>query len=142
MEEGVPYISDSMFANTQITKITIPYSVTQIGATSFYNCSLLARITIHTTVLQIGSNAFKNDAVLASVIFEGGYQSGYAANAFSGSTPQPIVNFATNKLNDWPSLTYFTGQTFVEAPSGLPPDRRGVVRILGTTITTNRTVLK
>ena len=50
-----------------MTSITIPDSVTSIGAEAFYNCSSLTSITIPDSVTSIGSNAFYSCSKLTTV---------------------------------------------------------------------------
>ena len=48
----------SAFAPAGLTSYTIPNSVTEIGATSFYNCSNLTNVNIPNSVTKIGVSAF------------------------------------------------------------------------------------
>ena len=52
-------IDKSAFANSPITSITTPNSVTSIGNYAFSNCSSLTSITIPNSVTSIGSYAFE-----------------------------------------------------------------------------------
>ena len=47
--------------------VTIPNSVTSIGESAFYNCSVLASVTIPNSVTSIGSSAFSGCSGLTSV---------------------------------------------------------------------------
>lgn len=51
---------DSLYSNTGLESVTIPSSVTKIGARAFDGCSSLTSITIPTSVTSIGVNAFAN----------------------------------------------------------------------------------
>lgn len=57
--EGCPIIADDTFHYcTSLVEITIPDSVTNIGASAFYNCIRLQKVTINAQ--NIGENAFGN----------------------------------------------------------------------------------
>ena len=54
-------IGNSAFANqTDITSITLPYTVERIGNSAFYGCGNLSMITVLYNVTSIGNNAFEN----------------------------------------------------------------------------------
>ena len=55
---GIDAIPDSMFANSSVSALTIPETVTQIGEFSFFNCKNLTEITIPEGVTAIGAEAF------------------------------------------------------------------------------------
>ena len=67
IDDGVTTIGDGAFANTSLTSITIPNSVTTIGSSAFYDCSSLASITIPNSVRTIGGLAFSYCSSLASI---------------------------------------------------------------------------
>src|SRR3981189_1690467 len=50
--------SYSLYYNTQLTRVTIPHSVTSIGDGAFLNCSSLVSVNIPNGVTSIGSAAF------------------------------------------------------------------------------------
>ena len=56
--ESVTSIGASAFECSGLTSITIPNSVTRIDVSAFQGCGLLASITIPESVTSIGSNAF------------------------------------------------------------------------------------
>lgn len=70
---GVPVVAirDGAFMNNankdKITEVTIPATVTTIGADAFNGCSKLASVTIPEAVKAIGARAFKGCAALTSV---------------------------------------------------------------------------
>jgi len=61
-------ISDCAFSGcSSLTEITIPHSVSSIGALTFYNCSGLINITIPDSVTSIGEEAFEFCSSLTDV---------------------------------------------------------------------------
>ena len=70
-KSGIMVIADGAFAScTGLTSITIPNSVTSIGAKVFYYCTGLTSITIPNSVTSIGDSAFFGCDGLTSVEFE------------------------------------------------------------------------
>ncbi len=57
---SVTSIGNSAFYSCSLTSITIPDSVTSIGDNAFYGCRSLAAITIPDSVTSIGSSAFNS----------------------------------------------------------------------------------
>ncbi len=45
---------------TNLSSITIPDSVTEIGNSAFWNCSSLNNIVISNSITSIGTSAFRN----------------------------------------------------------------------------------
>ena len=72
---SVTSIGDSAFYASGLTGITIPDSVTSIGAWAFYNCSRLTGITIPDSVTSIGGEAFRGCVSLISIIIPEGITS-------------------------------------------------------------------
>lgn len=93
--EGVTEIGKYAFINTSVTNVTIPATVSSIGASafqgcdymttasfpagvttigpsSFYNCSMLSRVTVSGDVQSIGDNAFANCKSLKTLILRDG----------------------------------------------------------------------
>ena len=56
----ITYIPAGTFRGTQITGITIPASVKEIGANAFLGCASLMTIVLPDSVERIGENAFKD----------------------------------------------------------------------------------
>ena len=56
---------------TNLTSVTIPNSVTSIGADAFYNCTGLTSVTIPNSVTSIGEGAFYYCTDLTSITYEG-----------------------------------------------------------------------
>jgi uncharacterized protein YjdB/Leucine-rich repeat (LRR) protein len=66
-EEGITAIPTALFANTGLTEITIPNTVTSIGERSFAECTNLQKVTIPDTVTFIGANCFAECTNLQTV---------------------------------------------------------------------------
>ena len=67
---GVPVtcIADNAFSeNKSITSVTIPDSVTNIGASAFFNCTALTDLTLGNGITTIEDNAFESCTSLAEV---------------------------------------------------------------------------
>ena len=60
-------IESFTFANTKLTSIIIPNSVTDIGIYAFYSCEFLTSVTIPNSVTSIGKQAFVECRSLVSV---------------------------------------------------------------------------
>lgn len=77
--EPVIGIGDFVFDDcTELTRITIPYSVTSIGDNAFYNCTSLTSMTIGKDVTDIGENAFYNCPIKEVVISDGSKEEFYS----------------------------------------------------------------
>ena len=59
--------SEGAFANTNITRVTIPDIVTSIGSYAFYNCTSLTSITIGDGVTSVGESIFNGCSSLTSI---------------------------------------------------------------------------
>jgi len=68
---GVTSIGDYAFADTNLTSVTFPNSLTSIGTSSFYFCSNLTTLTIPASVTNISGNAFADCLNLKTVDFLG-----------------------------------------------------------------------
>ena len=70
--DSVTSIGNSVFYNcTSLTSVTIGNSVTIIDVNAFYNCSNLTNITIPNSVTSIGNNAFIGCSNLNMVYYTG-----------------------------------------------------------------------
>jgi len=79
---SITSIGANAFANNQLTRITIPNSITTIGANAFAN-NRLTSVTIPNSVTTIGANAFTNNRLTRVTIPEGVTTIG--DRAFSGN---------------------------------------------------------
>ena len=86
-------VDEFAFANSSLTSVTIPNSVTSIGTSAFFNCSSLTSVTIPNSVINIGDGAFSGCDSIASIVVEQGnviYDSRNNCNA--------VIETATNTL--------------------------------------------
>jgi hypothetical protein len=81
----------AFYANTQLTSVTLPGSVTDIGDCAFYGCSGLTSVTIGGGVRSIGEDAFAFCTALTSVTI--------------GSNVTEICEFAFNSCTALTSVT-------------------------------------
>lgn len=85
---------DAFSGCTSLKSITIPNSVTNIGANAFSSCTSLTSITISDSVTSIGANAFLGCTSLTDVHYTGNAE-GWLEIDFEDSTSNPML-FATN----------------------------------------------
>ncbi|MCM1382849.1 MAG: leucine-rich repeat domain-containing protein, partial [Muribaculaceae bacterium] len=64
----VTAISDGCFANTNITSVEIPDTVTEVGSNAFAGCGSLTEVVIPESVLSIRDGAFEGCENLTSII--------------------------------------------------------------------------
>jgi len=74
--EPVIIINENAFANTNITSVTIPNTVTYIAKLAFKDCSKLTNITIPDSVVGVGQGAFSNCTSLTTVNIGKGFNGG------------------------------------------------------------------
>lgn len=63
--EGYDRVGDEAFANSSITKVNFPNSLTLIGESAFYNCKNIASITLNKGLENIGKKAFMGTSLTA-----------------------------------------------------------------------------
>lgn len=66
-EDGITRIPNSLFESSAISEISIPNTVTEIGAKAFLGCENLTKISLPENLQSIGSQAFNNCSSLESV---------------------------------------------------------------------------
>jgi hypothetical protein len=94
---SVTNIGDYAFAYTGLTSVTIPNGVTNIGDYAFEGINNLTNVTIPGSVANIGASAFQ-DTSLASVTIPNGVAS-IGASAFEGCNSLLIVTIAASVTN-------------------------------------------
>lgn len=105
----VTTIGDRAFYECGITNITIPDSVTEIGANAFTGCSSLTSVTIPDSVTTIGESAFSYCPSLTSMTLGKGVTAiGYSA--FKECTGELIINCNIPSVNS--SSGVFSGSKF------------------------------
>ena len=100
---------------TKLVSVTIPFSVTEIGQTAFYNCAGLKSVTFDSgsQLRTIGSQAFFNTLNMTSIIIPSSVIS-IGVNAFQYSGIKSVLfdsSISVSRLN----LTAGQGQTFFGA---------------------------
>ena len=83
---------------SNLTSITIPASVTSIGNSAFSQCGSLTSITIPNSVTSIGSRAFYGCDNLANVYYEGTIEE-WIDISFGGYGANPLTNGANLYVN-------------------------------------------
>ena len=63
--EGYDRVGDEAFANSLITNINFPTTLTLIGESAFYNCTKIASITLNKGLENIGKKAFMGTSLTA-----------------------------------------------------------------------------
>ena len=94
-------IKEDAFIGTDITSITIPESVTTIGASAFESCTNLTSITIPESVTTIGVAAFASCQSLTSITIPGNVES-IGFNAFRFCNNLESVTIDNNENNNEP----------------------------------------
>ena len=83
--------------DTEITNLVIPESISEIGSSTFYNCSGITSVTIPNSVTHIGEGAFSCCTGLTSLVIPNSVTriSGSAFSGCSGLTSIEIPNSVT-----------------------------------------------
>ncbi|HZM05784.1 MAG TPA: leucine-rich repeat domain-containing protein [Candidatus Saccharimonadales bacterium] len=97
-----------------LTGITIPASVTSIGAGAFYSCASLTGVTLPSSITNFGNNVFDSCYSVTNVTIANGITStgeGTFANCFSLTSvtlPQSVTNIGFGSFYNCIDLTNFT----------------------------------
>ena len=89
---------------TELTSVTIPDSVKEIGISSFSGCTGLTSIEIPDSVTSIRSNAFQGCSGLTSIEIPDSIIS-IGSNAFTGCTELASMNY-WGDINGWVSISF------------------------------------
>ena len=71
-EEGTDYIHGGLFAGSGLRTISIPSTVTGIGAYAFSNCNKLTTVNLNEGLTTIGTNVFSDDSELTEIVIPNG----------------------------------------------------------------------
>ena len=106
--------TNAFYGPTNLTKITIPSGVTNVGDWAFASCTSLTNIDLPASTLGIGSYAFNFCTSLADVAIPTNTANigDYAFNACTGLTniviPDSLTNIGVNVFSYFPSLASVT----------------------------------
>ena len=111
VKEGVTDIADSAFSDCpNLLKVSLPSTVTKIGASAFRGASSLTSISIPDSVLTIGDNAFRECTALLSVKLPSALTQ-IGSFAFYGcgvlpqiSIPSTVIDIGEAAFMDCPNL--------------------------------------
>lgn len=114
----VQTIPNNAFSQFNITTVSIPNSITNIGAGAFYGCTILTSVNIPNSVVSIGNAAFYNTGItsitlpnsitnISDALFQ------QCTNLSSVSLPNTIISIGNSAFQGCTSLTSFTIPTSV-----------------------------
>ena len=107
------------FWETKLNKITIPNSVTSIGASAFSGCSSLTSVVIGNSVRSIGDYAFNECYALTSIEIPNSVTS-IGASAFSGCTAlkSVVIGNSVTSIGDY-AFNKCYALTSIEIPNSV-----------------------
>lgn len=109
VDEGVTYtvveVDKNAFANSTVTTVTLPATVTAIGKGAFKNCKLIKEFTMPAAMTEIPNSLFAGCVGLTTL------KIGKSVNAIKG--------YAFDGCNMLANIVYADGQTGVNLPSTL-----------------------
>ena len=98
---AVKAIGMSAFQSNYLTSVTMPESVTSIGASAFADCSGLSSITIPSAVTSIGENAFADCAYLKEVFVRPTSPPTLGASAFASCAETLFIRVYQQSLDTY-----------------------------------------
>lgn len=116
--DGIPVtsIGEGAFKGVEITRISIPRSVTNIGKEAFANCKSLTSIILHKDISVIGENAFDkcDNLTITCKRLETDKPSGWSNNWCSEKVKVNWLTVGSNVGNVCPTMTLETymGESF------------------------------
>ena len=108
---GVNNIGNGCFYGSGITSIVIPDGVTQLGASTFYNCRNLESIVMPQRLESLGKECFRNCSKLKSIIIPEGvteidsYSFEYCSELASVTLPSTLITIDNNAFSHCNKLT-------------------------------------
>ena len=119
IDEGVQNIPSQAFRNCSdlYQRLTLPYSLLNIGDNAFYGCSSLYRLLIRDSVTTIGNSAFSNcNGIIGSLVIPNSVTSigSWAFSGCSGFTSLTIPeSITTIKESTFQNCSGFTGDLII-----------------------------
>jgi hypothetical protein len=104
----VTSITNNAFMDTPVANVTIPNSVTNIGAGAFYDCDSLTNVLIGSSVKSIGNSAFMDCGDLKRVYFLGNAPGCIGSEVFGGGSS--VTAYYLPSTTGW-------GSTFAGIPA-------------------------
>ena len=107
-------IGDAAFAFSDLASVTIPATVTNIGASAFVNCDALTSISIPNSVTHIGKGAFEDCSALSSVSIGNGvavinHRTFYRCTALTSIIiPNSVTSIIESAFGECAALTSVT----------------------------------
>src|SRR5690554_1403534 len=103
------YIGNWSFYNCHnLTEITIPEGVTEIGLAAFYGCTYLEALSLSSTVRSIGDNSFAKCSKLKSISISAEMPPFIAAKTFYDVSRQIPVTVPENSINYYATHIYWS----------------------------------
>lgn len=129
---SLTYIGQYAFNNSAITGITLPRTMTSLGAMAFAGCADLETVTLPSTMTGIGSEAFLNCSSLTTMKCHAQIPPTASDNTFDGVDPAmdvivpcPAVN-SYKANNPWQMFNVYCAPD-IEITSGVIPFDCGIV---------------
>jgi len=103
------YIGNWAFYNCHnLTEITVPEGVTEIGLAAFYGCTYLEALSLSSTVRSIGDNSFAKCSKLKSISISAEMPPFIAAKTFYDVSRQIPVTVPENSINYYATHIYWS----------------------------------